>query len=68
MAEKEASQRRIIEQQLIQIADLQKTIKKLKEKLMEGVRVLKAIMINCFTNSTFTGPLCGRYREPLGRT
>lgn len=39
MAEKEASQRRIIEQQFIQIADLQKTIKKLKEKLMEGVRV-----------------------------
>lgn len=41
MAEKEASQRRIIEQQFTQIADLQKTIKKLKEKLMEGVRVLK---------------------------
>lgn len=61
MAEKEASQRRIIEQQFIQIADLQKTIKKLKEKLMEGVRVFKkkAIMINCFTNSTFTGPLRG---------
>lgn len=36
MAEKEASQRRIIEQQFIQIADLQKTIKKLKEGVMEG--------------------------------
>lgn len=41
MAEKEASQRRIIEQQFIQIADLQKTIKKLKEGVMEGVRKKK---------------------------
>lgn len=42
MAEKEASQRRIIEQQFIQIADLQKTIKKLKEGVMEGVRKKKS--------------------------
>lgn len=50
MAEKEASQRRIIEQQFIQIADLQKTIKKLKEGVMEGVRKKKngPIMINLF--------------------
>lgn len=50
MAEKEASQRRIIEQQFIQIAYLQKTIKKLKEGVMEGVRKKKngPIMINLF--------------------
>ncbi|WVQ72410.1 hypothetical protein IAR50_001962 [Cryptococcus sp. DSM 104548] len=35
MAEKEASQRRIIEQQFIQIADLQKSNNKLKEELHE---------------------------------
>lgn len=42
MVEKEASQRRIIEQQFTQIADLQKTIKKLKEGVMEGVRKKKS--------------------------
>lgn len=44
-------------------------IKKLKEKLMEGVCVFKkkVIMINCFINFIFIGFLCGWYWEFLGR-
>ncbi|ODN94308.1 hypothetical protein L198_05164 [Cryptococcus wingfieldii CBS 7118] len=43
MAEKEASQRRIIEQQFIQIADLQKSNNKLKEELIEVEPQLSSI-------------------------
>jgi hypothetical protein len=53
MAVKEASQRQIIEQQFIQIADLQKANHRLREELADGVsssRVWSSGMLTCLVS------------------